>query len=254
VGIVVVGVALVTGLVFMSERMTQDSRTAAALNGSEVKFVNTPTSQLGNITLGDGSQVHLAPESKLTIPNGFGARLRAVKLDGMATFDVAKGVDAAFQVHAKQGIVVATGTSFTVRSYADDPVETVVVNEGSVELRQGKARATAAAGDAMVLAAGSPARKATTEERDAADAWRHGVLMVNNAPLRTVLPLMQRWYGLTIVAKDTTLLSHPVFMRASLDSVRQAIRAIEQSAGVKFGYVGQNMVFEPAGAATGKKK
>lgn len=254
VGIVVVGVALVTGLVFLSERMTQDSRVVAALNSSEIKVVNTPTSQLGNITLADGSQVHLAPESKLTIPNGFGPRLRAVKLDGMATFDVAKGGETSFQVHAKQGVVVATGTSFTVRSYADDPFETVVVHEGTVELRQGKVSTTAAAGDAMVLAVGTPARKATVEERDGADAWRHGVLMVSNVPLRGVLPLMQRWYGLTIVAKDTTLLTHPVFMRASLDSVRQAIRAIEQSAGVKFGYVGQNMVFEPAGPAAGKKK
>lgn len=251
--IVIVGVALVMGLVYMFDKMSQDSRVASALASSEVKVITSPTSQLGNITLDDGSQVHLAPESKLTIPNGFGPKLRAVKIEGMATFDISKGVDNPFQVHAKHGIVVATGTSFTVRNYPEDPIETIVVNEGSIELRQGETRQAANAGEALVMVAGSPIRKASVEERDAAEAWRRGVLIVNNEPLRTVLPQMKRWYGLTIIAKDTLLLTHKVYMRASIDSVRQAISAIEQSAGVKFGYVGQNMVFEAAQPA-GKKK
>jgi transmembrane sensor len=250
--IVAVAIAVLIGLGFMVDRLSRDSRVATALAASEARVITSPTSQLGTVTLDDGSQVHLAPESKLTIPNGFGPKLRAVKLDGMATFDVAKSADRAFEVHAPQGVIVATGTSFTVRSYADDPYATVVVNEGTVELRQGDTRTTAAAGDALVLV-GSAARKATAEERDAADAWRRGILQVSNEPLRNVLPLMKRWYGLTIVAKDTTLLAHKVSMRASLESSRQAISAIEQSAGVTFGYVGQNMVFFPATSAAAKK-
>ncbi len=254
VSIIVVAVAVLTGLGFMVDRLSRDSRVATALAAPEARVITSATSQLGTVTLDDGSTVHLAPESKLTIPNGFGPKLRAVKLDGMATFDVAKGADRAFQVHAPQGIVVATGTSFTVRSYADDPYATIVVNEGTVELRQGDGRTMAAAGDALVLVTGSAARKATAEERDAADAWRRGTLLVSNEPLRRVLPLMKRWYGLTIVAKDTALLTHKVSMRASLESSREAISAIEQSAGVTFGYVGQNMVFLPATSAPAKKK
>jgi len=47
--------------------------------------------------------------------------------------------------------------------------------------------------------------------------------------------------------------------RASLDSTRQAIRGIEASTGLQFGYVGQNMAFtekaaEPAAPVKGKKK
>lgn len=254
VSIVVLAIAVLTGIGFMVDRLSQDSRVATALAASDARVIASPTSQLGTVTLDDGSKVHLAPESKLTIPNGFGPKLRAVKLEGMATFDVAKGADRAFQVHARQGIIVATGTSFTVRSYADDPYATVVVNEGTVELHQGDARTTAAAGDALVLGVSSAVRKATAEERDAADAWRRGILQVSNEPLRSVLPLMKRWYGLTIAAKDTALLSHKVSMRAALESSREAIGAIEQSAGVTFGYVGQNMVFFPATSAAAKKR
>jgi hypothetical protein len=56
---------------------------------------------------------------------------------------------------------------------------------------------------------------------------------------------MKRWYGLTILVQQQPLLEKRVSFRASLDSTRQAIRGIEQSSGLQFGYVGQNMTFLP---------
>jgi hypothetical protein len=38
-------------------------------------------------------------------------------------------------------------------------------------------------------------------------------------------------------------LERKVTFRASLDSTRQAIRGIEESTGLQFGYIGQNMAF-----------
>jgi hypothetical protein len=45
-----------------------------------------------------------------------------------------------------------------------------------------------------------------------------------------------------------------VTLRASLDSSRQAIRGIEQSTGLEFGYIGPNMVFREPAAPAAKKK
>jgi hypothetical protein len=74
-----------------------------------------------------------------------------------------------------------------------------------------------------------------------------------------VLPQLRRWYGLDVHAERPELLDRQVSLRASLDSSRQAIRGVETSTGLEFGYIGPNMVFkEPTGKKIkepkGKKK
>ncbi|HEV2644335.1 MAG TPA: FecR domain-containing protein [Candidatus Elarobacter sp.] len=247
---VALGVALVAALVgvmFWIDHITADSRLARAVNGTDVRDVTAVPGQIGVVTLNDGSTVRLAPESKLVIPKEFGPDLRAVKLEGAAAFAVAPGVKNDFQVHAGNTVVVAKGTAFTVRAYPDDPTVTVVVSEGAVEVRHGGQSQQLAPGGALVVGGTTPAHTASPAERDATDAWRTGTFAVSNQPLGDVLPLLRRWYGLDIKVQHAPLLSRPVTVRASLDSSRQAIRGIEQSTGLEFGYVDTTMVFrEPA--------
>jgi ferric-dicitrate binding protein FerR (iron transport regulator) len=250
-------IALVVGLlaatVAVMNRLGADAKIATAVNASDARLVTSLPAQVGVVTLDDGSTVRLAPESKLSIPKGFGPELRAVKLDGAGTFSVAPGQSRDFQVHTRNAVAVAKGTKFTVRDYENDGATTVVVEEGTVEVRQGEKKQPLAAGAALVVAAGQSPRTASSDEADAAAAWNTGTLAVTNRPLREVLPQLRRWYGLTVNVPQTALLERPVTLRASLDSSRQAIRGIEQSTGLEFGYIGPNMVFrEPAAAA--KKK
>jgi ferric-dicitrate binding protein FerR (iron transport regulator) len=207
---------------------------------------------VGIITLDDGSKVHLAPESKLTIPKNFGPDLRAVKLEGAANFEVAPGQAKDFRVLARNTAVVAKGTAFTMRAYPGDPALTVVVDEGSVEIRQNKEKAPLAAGAALVIPDSGAGRPATPDERVEADGWRKGTLAVTKLPLRDVLPQLKRWYGLNIMVQQPKLLERPVTMVVSLDSSRQAIRAVEASTGLEFGYIGQNMVFKEPDAKAAK--
>ena len=54
---------------------------------------------------------------------------------------------------------------------------------------------------------------------------------------------------------DTKLLDRQVFLSAALNSPREAITSVEQSAGVKFSYVGDNMTFtDTAGAAPAARR
>jgi ferric-dicitrate binding protein FerR (iron transport regulator) len=129
-----------------------------------------------------------------------------------------------------------------VRSYPGDSAVTVVVSEGTVRVGRRDHMTDVPAGSAVV-AVDSSVKAATDVQRDEADAWRSGTLVVNDRPLGEVLGLMKRWYGLTILVQQQPLLEKRVSFRASLDSTRQAIRGIEQSSGLQFGYVGQNMTF-----------
>jgi transmembrane sensor len=231
---------------FWVERASADASASSAVNASDARVVNAPPAQIGIVTLDDGSRVRLAPDSKLSIPTNFGSSLRAVKLDGAAGFEVAKGEEGDFRVYAGDAVIVARGTAFSVRAYPEDSATTVVVTEGNIEVREGKRAQPLAAGGALFVARGQAPRQASADERGAADGWRGGTLVLADRPLRDVLPQLKRWYDLDIQVPDRALLERRVTLRASLDSTRQAIRAVEQSAGVSFGYQGQTMVFEDA--------
>jgi ferric-dicitrate binding protein FerR (iron transport regulator) len=242
---------LVAGAAWM-DRIGSDAKASTAVAAADARVVTSNPGQLGNLILDDGTKVRIAPESKLSIPKAYGTKLRAVKIEGGANFDVAAGQRRPFLVRAGNAIVEAKGTNFTVRAYPADSSVTVVVGAGSVEVRQGKQAQTVPAGKSVFLT-GNTMRAASTDERDAADAWRNGTLAVTNRPLRDVLPQLRRWYGLDIHAEQPTLLDRPVSFRASLDSSRQAIRGVESSTGLEFGYMGPNMVFRVPTKKGGKK-
>ena len=254
-----IGAVVLMGLLGLAAYMTRlstDAKFARALAQPDLKPVATVSAQIGNLTLDDGTKVKLAPESKLTVPKGFGPEMRAVKIEGMAEFNVAPGIEQPFNVIAGNTAVAATGTAFTVRNYPGDSVVTVVVSSGTVKVGKGKQATDVAAGSAVVATA-TGARAATPAERDEADAWRTGTLVVTDVKLSEALSGLKRWYGLTILAPNQQLLDRKTSFRAPLDSQKVAINGIEASTGLTFGWIGQNMAFyEPdkAAAKPAKKK
>jgi ferric-dicitrate binding protein FerR (iron transport regulator) len=256
IGFGIVALLVVLAIGYWIEKAGAESSAKTAVNSSDARVVNAPPGQVGIVTLDDGSKVRLAPDSKLNIPTKFGPTLRAVKLDGAAGFEVAKGGKSDFRVYAGDAIVVAHGTAFTVRAYPEDSATTVVVTEGSVEVREGKLVKPLDAGSALYIARGQAPRPASADEQAEADGWRSGTLALANRPLRDVLPQLKRWYNLDVKVPDSALLDRKVTFRASLDSSRQAIRGVEQSTGLTFGYQGQTMIFEagPAKPSADKQR
>jgi len=254
IGIGAAGLVAALAIGYFVEKAGADANASTAVNASDARVVNSPPAQMGIVTLDDGSKVRLAPDSKLSIPTTFGPTLRAVKLAGAASFDVAKSDKSEFRVYAGDALVVAHGTSFTVRAYPEDSATTVVVSEGSVDVREGKLVRPLEAGSALFVAQGQSPRVASPDEREEADGWRNGTLTITNRALRDVLPQLRRWYNMDVHVPDSALLGRKVTLRASLDSSRQAIRGVEQSTGLKFGYQGQTMVFEDVSSPASSNK
>jgi ferric-dicitrate binding protein FerR (iron transport regulator) len=72
-------------------------------------------------------------------------------------------------------------------------------------------------------------------------AWTDDSLVVVNQPLRAVLPVLTRWYGLDLKVPDGALLDRPVTFRAPLNSSRLAVEGIERSGNVRYSYAGQDL-------------
>lgn len=96
------------------------------------------THQTKYVRLPDGSTVELAPDSRISYPEGFSDSKREVFLSGRCFFSVVKNPAKPFFVYANRLIVQVVGTSFTVTSTDEKTLASVVVKSGKVKVYTSK--------------------------------------------------------------------------------------------------------------------
>lgn len=241
------GAAVAIGLIgifWYFDKQGEPRRIARELAATDARKYDTGASQMVNVTLDDQTVVRLAPQTRLIVPRMFGPNLRAVKVEGAAHFNVTQATDKPFQVHAGDVVMIATGTVFTVRRYPEDSAVVLDVREGTVELRRGEDVRTVPQGTAVRVKDGGTIEAPSVAQLQEASGWISDTVTISERTLRYVLPQLKRFYGLDIKVPDTKLLDRQVFLRAAITSPREAITSVEQSAGVKFTYVGETMTFQ----------
>ena len=233
------------GLAAVLKRGGEDRAVTTALAASTARKYNTSFGQQVNIGLDDSTVVLMGPESELTIPQKFGIGLRAVRIEGAANFHVKTVGTQLFEVRAGNTAITATGTKFTVHRYTrDDSVTIINVKEGKVNLKFGDNIREVGPGMSMLVTETGEMRVPSSEQIQEASAWVDGTVIIQGRTLRYGIPMLRRWFGLDIKVPDNTLLERPVFLSAPSNSKMEAIKSVEKSAGVKFTYVGENMVFQ----------
>jgi len=173
----------------------------------------TDAGQRAVIHLHDGTQITLAPMSRLRYTADYGKAHRDVYLDGEAYFQVRPDTRRPFRVHTARSVTEDLGTAFVVRAYGDQNATEVVVAEGRVALWRADTAVTPTARDArsdarpgLVLEARDlgrlDANGGATFRRgiDVAGqlAWTRGVLAFDGTPLGEVVLTLGRWYNVDI--------------------------------------------------------
>ena len=236
--LIAVGVLLLVGAAYGAYYVTTKGThdlAASSYTLPDAKNVAVTPGQRGNLPLGPGDTIAIGSDTKIVEGGDYGTKVRAVKVDGSASFNVSNGVH--FEVTAKNVSIVPTGAAtFAVRDYADDPAVMVRVKEGEVKVDAGKEARTVAAGKALAVTKDGTMSEPAADAVDQAFSWTDGKLTFTNAPLKVVMSEMARWYNVPVTAKDTSLYSRPVTMSVELQSSKDAIAALEQSANVKFTY------------------
>lgn len=252
VGLVVVSAF---GGIYLLDYASRGAKLDAAVMSSSARTVESRAGQLGDMTLDDGSRVQFAPESRVFIPQEFGPDLRGIRIEGAASIAVAPGLEAPLVVKARRVTVSAEGTALTVRAFPEDSVVVVAVTEGRVKVTRGDEERMLGAGESVTVPDSSAMRAATPGELEEATAWTQNRLSVHNRRISDVLDQVQRFYNTRIFVADNDILERRITFSAPLDSVRQAIAAIEKAGSVKFGYIQDKMVFTdaPPAAKPGRK-
>lgn len=246
-------IALVLVGIWWIQKAGADRAVASALAATDVRNYETSYFQQVNVGLDDGTAVRLGPESKLTVPRRFGLGLRAVKIEGIASFDVKQPGEQPFEVRVGPAVITANGTFFVVRKFKDEQNSVVWVREGSVNVRVGEEIRTVAANTSLLVAGAGGMSIPSAEQVAEATTWTRDTVAIPGQTLRYIVTQLRRWYGLDIKVPNATLLDRRGFVLAASNSQREAISSVEKSAGVKFSYVGENMVFEDTVPGAGSK-
>ena len=155
--------------------------------------------QIQEYVLPDGSEVTLAPGSRLTYSE---KSPRKTQLEGKAFFEVARDEAVPFEITSDGAFVRVLGTKFMVD--AGSSVKEVYVTEGKVLF------AKSSDSEGVIL---TKDMQATLSELDAVPviamepdvnsiAWQRGSFIFNQTPLKEVLETLSKHYKVSFVAND----------------------------------------------------
>lgn len=156
-------------------------------------------------TLADGSTVQLNASS--AVAYDYTTRRRTVRLlRGQAYFEVARDPARPFSVEAGSTRVTALGTAFDVR--LGDAETDVTVTHNAVFIEFGRADQTplrVKQGEQAAYEHATGTKEVRPNDGLAPLAWRHGQLVVDNAPLSHVVEEMNRHFSGRIVIASAEL-------------------------------------------------
>ncbi|MBK8250621.1 MAG: FecR domain-containing protein [Gemmatimonadetes bacterium] len=204
--------------------------------------------QVDSVRLADGSVAMLAPGATLTIPAGFPAENRSLRLEGQGWFRATHEEEHPFTVLAGDAVVRDIGTVFSVRSGVNGEVR-VAVHEGAVAVRGTGAAAEVqlSQGDEVMVAAGAvqAASRGTVPEGDA--DWTSGRLHFRDVSMEEFSRTVASWTGWVVRLEDPELRVLRVTQDLTLAEARQRMEEAALVLGARVTWKGDTAVVSRGG-------
>jgi transmembrane sensor len=189
-----------------------------------ITTVTTGPHERTQVVLPDGTTVYLNSSSELSYNLNVDDDQRTVRLKGEAYFDVQRDATRPFIIQSGNTTTEVLGTSFNLRSYADEEFDALDVREGRVRF---------GAGEKIVVEQGGGARYYRqqhrlegTQAQVNADAWKSRKLTFVNVTLKDAIRELERFYHVTIHVKTQALLQchfTAEFTNTPIDEVMEVI-------------------------------
>ncbi|MBS1522403.1 MAG: FecR family protein [Bacteroidetes bacterium] len=221
-----------------------------------IAITKTPSRTKSKIYLSDGSVVTLNSETVLRYPSSFSGPTREVYLNGEAFFNVTKDHTHPFIVHAGKMNIKVLGTSFNVKSYANDKnIETTLI-KGAIEVTlsdRPSDRIILKPNEKLVLnnktfnkprANNLPAAEESNTNYALTNlthlrsndttivetSWVNNELVFKDEAFSDLANQMERWYGIKIKFKNSSTKDYHftgVFMKENIVQALNALKMIE---------------------------
>ena len=188
------------------------------------RMLHNSSQQLMTVALNDGSSVKLKPNATLHYPVLFVGNRREVYLEGEAFFDVAKNPSKPFYVYDNNIVTHVVGTSFWLKSNANNKQVSVEVVTGKVEVYENdelvkiapsKSNGVIITPNQKVVYTQSQQKFETTIVEkpvlvsDATIDVLKPKLIFDDANVSEVISLLQKLYGIEIVVENESINNCP---------------------------------------------
>ncbi len=211
--------------------------------------INIPKGGQFSLTLSDGSKVWLNSASSLTYPTAFRGNERVVTLSGEGYFEVASNKAKPFKVQIAPtaggtpvSTVIATGTQFNIKAYANESAHKTTLVEGIVTVTtQNNGKLTLKPGQQAIQKEGEPMKLDENPEIGEVIAWKNGLFWMNQADIPSVMRQLERWYDVEIVYRNGIpkgTISGKLPMNMELDKLLDAL----QLSGIKIEISGRKLL------------
>ena len=213
-----------------------------------------------SLLLPDGTRVWLNSNSKLRYNKEFNSGNREVGLEGEAYFEVTKNAELPFIVHAATLDIQVLGTSFTVKSYPQDPTVEATLLKGAIEIRRkgsvNTARVILKPNEKLVFdkfpgidSAGLPSdvagedhhhditgmavdhiRTDLPDSEKVETAWMYNRLVFDGENFQELAAQMERWFDVSIFVRDEQLDKYHFSGVFTTETVEEALKDLQLTA------------------------
>ena len=201
--------------------------------------LDVPAGQTSHLTLSDGTEVWLNSGSTFRYQDRFNRAERNVYLDGEGFFKVTPDKTKPFKVKTATMEVEVLGTAFNISSYKESERQSVVLEEGKVQINgtDGRKVAELAPGQMAERRAASGKLLITAVHTKDYTGWKDGVIVFESETLAGISKKLERWYNVEVCFGSAELGQYQISGTILRDKpIYQIMQAIELLAPVKFEY------------------
>lgn len=197
--------------------------------------INVPAGGKYRVTLSDGTLVQLNAQSRLEYPLLLDGKIRKVRVEGEAYFEVAHAYSHTeripFEVTCKDQIIRVMGTSFNVSAYADDAYTRTTLVEGAIEIKTATGNLTLKPNEQATVQAGHLSKETVDVQQYI--AWKDNTFLFYETELRDLMKQLGRWYAIQVDYPNNL---PPTYFYGGISrekNLAEVLRILEK-AGVKF--------------------
>lgn len=161
-----------------------------------------PKGKRTTLNLSDGSKLWINSGSRVVYPRVFAPDRREIYVDGEAYLEVKRNEQAPFIVKTDRFEVKVLGTVFNISAYKKMETSSVVLVEGSVNVKdENNIENRLLPNEAVEIKNGAAGNKEVVETKYYT-AWVDGFLLLKSEPIVRLLDKLNYYYGKTIIYTD----------------------------------------------------
>lgn len=192
--------------------------------------VRTDTGQQRNVVTGDGAAIEMNTQTSLNLPRSIDGTDRIELIAGEASITALAATARPVMVLAADGHAVTTDAQLNIRYDASDVRVTCL--KGTVQVSCGQGTVTLGPRQ-QVSYGGGKLRPVAEIDPDVVTAWRQGLLVFRNDPLRQVVDEVNRYRSGKIVVMNEELGRQLVYANFRLDRLDEIVPRLAKVFGAR---------------------